>query len=83
MPFLSQMELMAKEEGREEGALQNARQSLLAVLQVRFEALPPELSEVINKIENAAKLQQLLLQAIAIPSLTEFQQLFDRSADER
>ncbi|GET36453.1 hypothetical protein [Microseira wollei] len=36
MPFMSQMELMAKAEGREEGALQIARESGLAVLQFRF-----------------------------------------------
>jgi hypothetical protein len=81
MPFLSQMELMAIEEGREQGALRNARQSLLAVLQARFETLPAELSEAINKIENVAKLQQLLIQAIAIPSLSEFQPLLEPDSE--
>lgn len=94
MPFLSQMELIAieegrekgKEEGREEGIqlgfLQNARESVLAALQVRFETVPPELVEVINKIAEITRLRQLLLQAIAIPSLTEFQQLLERGSDE-
>ncbi len=85
MPFLSQMELMAKEEGREEGIqlglLRNARESVLAALQVRFETVPPELVEVINKIADIPRLRQLLLQAIAIPSLAEFQQLLATASD--
>jgi hypothetical protein len=78
MPFLSQMELMAIEEG----VLLNARESVLAVLQVRFETMPPELIEVINNIVDIPRLRQLLLQAIAIPSLTQFQQLLERDSDE-
>jgi hypothetical protein len=79
-PFL-EMELMAKEEGREEGALQIARESVLAVLQVRFETVPPELVEVINNIADIPRLKQLLLQAIAIPSLAEFQQRLATASD--
>ena len=89
MPFLSQMELMAIEEGREKGKeegiqlglLQNARESVLAALQVRFETVPPELVEVINNIADITRLRQLLLQAIAIPSLAEFQQLLATASD--
>ncbi len=88
MPFLSQMELMAIEEGREKGreeglqqGLQIVRESVLAALQVRFETVPPELVEVINNIADITRLRQLLLQAIAIPSLTEFQQLLATTSD--
>lgn len=88
MPFLSQMELMAIEEGREKGreeglqqGLQIVRESVLAALQVRFETVPPELVEVINNSADITRLRQLLLQAIAIPSLTEFQQLLATTSD--
>ena len=88
MPFLSQMELMAIEEGREKGreeglqqGLQIVRESVLAALQVRFENVPPELVEVINNSADITRLRQLLLQAIAIPSLTEFQQLLATTSD--
>ncbi len=88
MPFLSQMELMAIEEGREKGreeglqqGLQIVRESVLAALQVRFETVPPELVEVINNIADITRLRQLLLQAIAIPSLAEFQQLLATASD--
>ena len=81
--FLSQIELMVWEEGFQKGVLQNAREFLLIALDERFETVPQELVEVIDNIEDAGKLRQLLLQAIALPSLAEFQQLFHRSADER
>ncbi|NES22649.1 MAG: hypothetical protein F6K41_27955 [Symploca sp. SIO3E6] len=51
MPVLSHMELRA--------ILQNARESVLDVLEVRFAAVPPELIEAINQIEDASVLKQL------------------------
>ena len=69
MPLLSRMELRAMQKG----ILQNARKSVLEVLEIRFEVVPPELIEAINEIEDTSVLKQLLRQAIALDSLEEFQ----------
>ncbi len=74
MPVLSHMELR--------GILQNARESLLEVLEVRFAAVPPELIETINQIGDASVLKQLLRQAITIGSIAQFQQLLSPSEAE-
>ena len=88
--FLSQIELMVWEEGFQQGfqegfqqgVLQNAREFLLIALESRFEPVPTELVEVINNIEDIPRLKQLFLQAIAIPSLAEFQYLLEQGSDE-
>jgi hypothetical protein len=68
MPLLSRMELRAMQAGIEQGALQNARESVLEVLEIRFEVVPPELIEAINQIEDTSVLKQLHRQAIAYPN---------------
>jgi hypothetical protein len=82
MPFLSRIELDAKQEGIEEG-LQQSRQTLqetvMEVLEMRFVEVPPELREVVNGIEDVSVLKQLLKQAIAIPSIEEFQKLLEQA----
>ncbi len=74
MPVLSHMELR--------GILQNARESVLEVLEVRFAAVPPELIEAINQIKDASVLKQLLRQAITIGSIAQFQQLLSPNEAE-
>jgi hypothetical protein len=71
MPLLSRMELRAMQKG----ILQTARESVLEVLEIRFEVVPAELIEAINEIEYTSFLKQLLRQAIALDSLEAFQQL--------
>lgn len=77
MPILSNIERCAMEEGRQEGILENARAAVLDVLTVRFEQVPPNLSERVNQITDMSRLRQLLQQAIYIGSLAEFEQLIE------
>ena len=79
MPLLSHMELRAMQKGIEQGTLQNARESVLEALAIRFEVVPPELIEAINQIEDTLTLKQLHRQAIAIDSIVQFQQLLSQS----
>ncbi len=77
MPFLSPMEELiqeeAREQGRQEGRLEGMVQNLLKVLQIRFGELPPEVLEAVNGIEEMDILNLLFREAIATPSLAEFQ----------
>lgn len=85
MPFLSRIELDAKQEGIEEERQQTRqilRETVIEVLEMRFVEVPPELSEVLNGIEDVSVLKQLLKQAIAIPSIEEFQQVLEQPLAE-
>ncbi len=77
MPLLSRIELEAKQEGLQEGLqtgiLETLREDTIAILDVRFSEVTPEVIELINTIEDVPSLKQLLRQAIAIPSIEEFQ----------
>ncbi|CBN54244.1 MULTISPECIES: Rpn family recombination-promoting nuclease/putative transposase [Kamptonema] len=75
MRFLSQIEEMAMEEGAERGALQNARESVLEILEARFEIVPLEVRQAVNMIADMSVLRRLLREAIAIPSILDFQEL--------
>lgn len=82
MPLLSRIELMAKEEGRQEGIVQTARQSAIAVLETRFQEVPAEVITGINNIDDVVRLQQLLRLAVTVTSVTEFQQILRDSRGE-
>lgn len=91
MPLLSHMEIRAMEKGMqqgieqgmqqgieqgiEQGILQTLRENALEILQDRFGEVPPEVSEAINSMVDTSLLKRLHRQAIAIPSIEEFQQL--------
>ncbi len=82
MPLLSRIELDAKQEGIQEGIVRTLREDAIAILEVRFGEVAPELVEVINTIEDVPVLKQLHRQAIAIPSIEEFQQLLEQHLAE-
>ncbi len=75
MPVLSRME----HRGMQAGILQTARESVLEVLDVRFEVVPTEVIEAVKQIEDPSVLKQLLRQAISITSIEEFQQVLEQS----
>jgi len=83
MPLLSQIETRAMRRGTELGvqqgaqqeALRSARESLVEVLEVRFQKVPEAIADTINSIDEVAFLKQVFRQAIVIGSLGEFEQL--------
>jgi hypothetical protein len=80
MRYVTSIERLAKQEGVEEGILQNARESIIAVLETRFGEVPSSIAEVVNIIEEPSVLKTLLKSAIAIPSTAEFQEVLDNLA---
>lgn len=77
MRYVTSIERLAKEEGIEEGILQNSRESVIEVLETRFAEVPSAIVEAINGIEEPSVLKVPLKRAIAIPSVAEFQQLLE------
>ncbi|WP_223269733.1 hypothetical protein [Nostoc sp. 'Peltigera membranacea cyanobiont' 213] len=73
MRYVTSIERLAKEEG----IVENARESIITVLETRFGEVPSSIVEVINGIEEPSVLKMLLKNAIAIPSTAEFQQILD------
>ena len=73
MRYVTSIERLAKEEG----IVENARESIITVLETRFGEVPSSIVEVINRIEEPSVLKMLHKSAIAIPSTAEFQQVLD------
>ncbi|MBO1351070.1 MAG: hypothetical protein EBE86_028565 [Hormoscilla sp. GUM202] len=67
MPLLSQIEIRAMQVQQE--VLRSARESVVEVLEVRFQEVPEAIADTINSIEDVAFLKQSHWQAIVIGSL--------------
>ena len=83
MEFLSTIEELAiergqkigLERGQEIGAKENCRQSIIDLLERRFNSLPETLVNAVNEIDNLAVLKQLLVETISVNSVSEFEEL--------
>jgi hypothetical protein len=84
MPYITSVERIARMEGISqgisegisqgiaEGILQQRREDVLEVLEVRFGEVPTEMSQKINGIEDPEVLKTLHREAIAIESVEQF-----------
>lgn len=68
MPYLSTIERFAIERGK----LERAREAIVEVLEVRFEAVPDPILQQLTEISDLDLLRQLHRQSITIPSLQDF-----------
>jgi hypothetical protein len=78
MRYVTSIERLAKQEGREEGRVENARESIIEVLEVRFGEIPNTIVAKINGINDVSMLKTIHRQAIAISSLDAFSELIDQ-----
>jgi Putative transposase, YhgA-like len=70
--YLERGEERGKEEGREEGSLSTIRQSILQVLEIRFQSVPNEISDRLNSLTDLPRLQELLGISVTISSVDDF-----------
>ncbi|MBR8826320.1 MAG: DUF4351 domain-containing protein [Gomphosphaeria aponina SAG 52.96 = DSM 107014] len=77
MPFLSTMEKMAIERGKESGAKENCQKNICQILEKRFGKLSKDLVKQINQIEELNVLEQLHLETISVNSVADFQTLIE------
>jgi hypothetical protein len=75
MPYITPLERFAIEEGMVKGIIERGREDVIDILMTRFETMPNSLVETINSLEDAALLKTLLVRAVKIPSIAEFEQL--------
>jgi hypothetical protein len=76
MPYVTSVERI----GIEKGILQNAREDVMEVLEVRFESVPSSLAERIQGLDDPTFLRALHRRAITVGSLAEFEQVLSASA---
>jgi len=72
MPYVDTLTRMSLQEGREEGSLVQARESVIEALEIRFGEVQPELVERINALDNLRTLKAQLRRAITVPSIEQF-----------
>jgi len=73
MPYITSIERRAREEGREEGALQRLRADVLDVLETRIRRpVPAEVADRVRSVSDSAVLGALLRRAAAVENVEEF-----------
>ena len=76
MPYVDTLTRMSlqegRQEGREEGSLAQARDSVIEALEIRFGEISNDLRERITALDNLRNLKAQLRRAITVPSLDQF-----------
>ena len=72
---LSPIYLQRLEGKKLEGQVETFWANIISILEKRFQTVPSQLVAQINRLEDTAKLQQLLLETISVNSLAEFESL--------
>ena len=72
MPYVDTLTRMSHEEGREEGSLVQARESVIEALEIRFGEVSADLRERINAFQDLRTLKAQHRRAITVPSLEQF-----------
>jgi predicted transposase YdaD len=85
MEYVTSVERLAMEEGREEGrqegSLEKARQFILAVLNTRFGTSLETAAHLVEQIDDLNTLDELHRQAVTIDSLAAFERLLNEDAE--
>jgi hypothetical protein len=72
MPYVDTLTRMSLQEGREEGSLAQARESVIEALEIRFGEVSTDLRERITALDNLRTLKAQHRRAITVPSLEQF-----------
>jgi hypothetical protein len=72
MPYITSFERLGHERGVTEGIVQNRREVILEVLEVKFGEIPTEVIQKVNEIEDPALLKTLHREAISLGSVEQF-----------
>jgi hypothetical protein len=72
MPHITLFQELGRQEGRQEGSLAQARESVIEALEIRFGEISADLRERINALDNLRTLKAQLRRAIKVPSLDQF-----------
>lgn len=73
MAYVTSIERLAKEEGREEGIVLAGQEAVIDILEARFSELPVSLMEAIRRTEGVTRLRDMRLAALRASTVEEFQ----------
>jgi hypothetical protein len=82
MEYVTSIERLAMEEGRQEGSLEKARQFILAVLNTRFGASLESVANLVEQIDDLNSLDELHRQAVMVGSLAAFERRLKRYMEQ-
>ena len=76
MPYVDTLTRMSlqegRKEGRQEGSLVQARESVIEALEIRFGEISSDLRELITALDNLRTLKAQHRRAITVPSIDQF-----------
>lgn len=64
-------------EGIQQGLLQSSRESIVEILEARFEIVPASISRTISSMEDHSLLKMLLKKAATVDSLQKFKEILE------
>ncbi len=70
MRYVTSIERLAKEEG----VIETLRENVIETFATRFEEVPTQVVEAVNRIDDVAVLKSLLRRAILVSSIAEFEE---------
>ncbi|HAA31864.1 MAG TPA: hypothetical protein DCE56_34395 [Cyanobacteria bacterium UBA8553] len=70
------------QEGLQQGQIRKGQEDIIRILEFRFEDVSLELRELAKRIDDLEVLGELLLQAVATPSLEEFESVVNQLVSE-
>ncbi|MEO0686787.1 MAG: DUF4351 domain-containing protein [Cyanobacteria bacterium J06649_11] len=74
--IIDYIEHLEKQEGKLQAKVEGIRESVIEVLQIRFKKVPNTIIENINLINDVSVLKSLLRNAMAVPSIKTFTELY-------
>jgi hypothetical protein len=77
MPYVTSWERIAIKEGIKEGALITGREMILELLEERFGSISYDILDIVNKIDDSAKLREYHRYAARCNSINEFKSLLN------
>jgi len=82
MPYITSVERRGIEKGLQQGQVTKGQDDIVRILEFRFEDVTQELRQIIEKLDDIELLGNLLLQAVATPSLDEFESVVSQNVAE-
>jgi hypothetical protein len=61
-----------REKGMQQGIIQNTKENIIEVLELRFGKISPEIIDKINQINDPAKLKELLKKGVQVKEIDHF-----------
>ena len=72
MPYITSIEQIGLEKGEQIGIVKSAKESIITVLETRFENVPANIVDAVNQIDDIQSLKQLTKTSVLIDSLESF-----------